>query len=37
VNDPCERIWLSIGDSDRLDRLINDRLDTVEVTSYRFI
>jgi hypothetical protein len=25
--DPCERIWLSIGDSDRLDRLISDRLD----------
>jgi hypothetical protein len=27
VYDPCERIWLSI--TDRLDRLINDRLDIV--------
>jgi hypothetical protein len=24
---PCERIWLSINDSDRLERLISDRLD----------
>jgi len=31
VYDPCERIWLRIGDNDRLDRLITDKLQ-VDVT-----
>jgi hypothetical protein len=29
VYDPCERIWLSIDDIDRLDMLISDTLDIV--------